>query len=629
MLRHLALLAAVAVWSGAPARAQLVDQTSLNGTYNVRYLGVNTDPADTAVSFSGQITFDGKGGFTVTGQGTTGGAALKYRTSGAYQTFSSGMVYLDNPFDANTRWTLYGGLGANGVIVASSTDTYYCDLFVAIPAATSASASTLNGTYRVAHMEFLNGDTAAGTRNAWFTIAPNGQGSLGNVSLAGTAQALKNAATTQSITGATYTMTANGTGTLVYPAPSGVTAANTLLSGNKILYVSQDGSFFVAGSQNGYDMEIGVKPSTTAPNGIFWNAYLENDQRSSDPNNNGIYSGQGSANENASAGNAELAHQRINVDGYFSYDSAYSSGYNFDANGVSTFTDYQAVYAIGANGSVMIGNGLTSRYRIEVYVKAPAMTRPSGNAPFIDPQGIVNSASSAPITTQIAPGEFLTITGAGLGPSTLTVAPSLPMPTTLGGVQVFMSWSNNPTGTAIPIYYVSDKQIAVITPYNAPTNGDPVTFWVQVNGQQSNKVTAWSGPSSPGIFMAPTADSPYAGAIQRYPNYDLITSSNRAKAGDTLILYMTGLGGVTGNVAAGEAISGTSTVVRKVDVWIDGQLQAPVDFKGINGFGGFYQMNIRVPSGLDAGEHIIEITSYLDDGITPDSDSFEATFFTQ
>jgi uncharacterized protein (TIGR03437 family) len=624
-------MAAVAVGSLVPAHAQPVDLTTLNGVYNVRYLGVDTTNSDygVAVSFSGQMTFDGKGGWTLNGQGTSAGAAAKYRTSGAYQTFSSGMVYFDHPFDTTTKWTLYGGIGGNGVVIASATDTYWCDLFVAVPVATTASASTLNGTYRVAHMEFLGGDTQAGTRNAFFTVAPNGQGSLGNVSVAGTAQALKSVATTQSITGATYTMTANGSGTLVYPAPSGVTAANTLLSGNKILYVSQDGNFFVAGSQSGYDMEIGVKPSTTSPNGIFWNAYLENDQRFSDPTQNGIYAGQGSANENAAAGNAELAHQRINVDGYFSYDSTYSSGYTFDSSGVSNFSDYQAVYAIGNNGTIMIGNGLTSRYRLEVYLKSPAMTRPSGTTPFIDPQGIVNSASSVPITTQVAPGEFLTITGAGIGPSTLTVAPGLPLPTSLGGVRVLMSWTANTAGTAIPIYYVSAGQIAVITPYTAPTTGDPVTFQVEVNGVLSNKVTVWSGPSSPGIFMAPTATSPYSGAIQRFPNYDLITSSNRAKAGDTLILYMTGLGAVTGTVNAGEAISGTSTVVRKVDVWIDGQLQAPVDFKGINGFGGFYQMNIRVPTGLAAGEHVIEITTYLDDGLTPDSDSFEATFFTQ
>src|SRR6185369_13728888 len=125
----------------------------------------------------------------------------------------------------------------------------------------------------------------------------------------------------------------------------------------------------------------------------------------------------------------------------------------------------------------------------------------------------------------------------------------------------------------------------------------------------------------------PTTASPTSGAIQRFPDFSLITSANRAKAGDTVILYMTGLGAVTGGVTAGAAPTATSTVTRRVDVYIDGQLQAPVDFKGVTGFGGFYQMNIRIPSGLSAGEHTVEITTYLDDGQTPDSDSYQATIF--
>ena len=121
------------------AFAQLPDQTTLNGAYNVRYLGVNARPTNTAVSFQGTMTFDGKGGFTVNGQGTTAGAALKYRTTGTYNVVSSGMLIIDNPFDpvASNGTFLYGGVGANGVIVASSTDTIYCDIFVAIPVATS------------------------------------------------------------------------------------------------------------------------------------------------------------------------------------------------------------------------------------------------------------------------------------------------------------------------------------------------------------------------------------------------------------------------------------------------------------------------------------------------------------
>src|SRR5437763_2584472 len=272
MLRHLALFSAVAVWSLSSAFAQLPDQTTLNGVYNVRYLGVNAENTNTAVSFQGTMTFDGIGGVTVAGQGTTDGAALKFRTTWKYDVVSSGMLDIENLFDpAPSNFTfLYGAMGANGVIVASSTDTFYCDLFVAIPVATTASAATLSGTYRVASMEFLNGDFLS-TRDSFFSMTPDGKGGLGDLSIKGTAQNLKNVATTQTSPGATYTVTANGSGTLVLPAPTGVTAANTLLSGTKVLYVAQDGSFFIAGAANGYDMEIGVRSGgSNALNGLYW-----------------------------------------------------------------------------------------------------------------------------------------------------------------------------------------------------------------------------------------------------------------------------------------------------------------------------------------------------------------------
>jgi uncharacterized protein (TIGR03437 family) len=631
MLRHLALVAAVAAVCISPASAQLPDNATLNGIYNVRYLGVNTDnpnETDVAVSFSGTLTFDGKGNYAVAGSGTTAGAALRFRTTGTYSVLSSGMVYLDNPFDptAANGTTLYGGLGS-GMVIASSTDTFYSDLFVAIPAATTASASTLNGTYRVAHLEFLAGTVDGGTRNSFFTMAANGAGSLGDVTVRGTSQSQRGAAQTQTSTGATYTMTANGSGTLVFPAPSGVTAANTLLSGSKVLYVSADGGFFIAGGSNGYDMLIGMRPGTTAMNGLYWNAYLRNYQGSSDPNFNGIDAGQGSANELAASGNLEIGHQRVNIDGIFSYDSTYSDDFAFDSNGLATYTS--SVYAVGANGTIAIGSGLTSNYQIAIYVKAPAMNAPAGTTVFLNPQGVINSANFAPITTQISPGQIITLFGSGIGPAAATGAPSLPFPTTLGGVRVLMRWSGNTTGTAIPVYYVSATQINAITPFTGPGNYDLVTFQVEYNGQTSNQVSVWKGPSSPGLFMVPTASSPTAGAIQRFPDYSLITSANRAKAGDTVILYMTGLGAVTGGTVAGAAPTTTSTVTSRVDVYIDGELQAPVDFKGVSGFGGFYQMNIRIPSGLSAGEHAIEITTYLTDGQTPDSDSYQATIFVQ
>ena len=90
MLRHSAcatlLIAGIAALV-APASAQsLPSLSTLTGSYSVRYLGVNSSgSSDVALSFSGTFTFDGKGGFTVTGQGTTGSGPLQIATSGRVQ----------------------------------------------------------------------------------------------------------------------------------------------------------------------------------------------------------------------------------------------------------------------------------------------------------------------------------------------------------------------------------------------------------------------------------------------------------------------------------------------------------------------------------------------------------------
>src|SRR5207302_9482863 len=112
------------------------------------------------------------------------------------------------------------------------------------------------------------------SRNTFFAVTADAKGGLGNLTIAGTAHSLRNVATTQTSPGATYTQTGDGSGTLVVPAPTGFTAANTLLSGNKVLYVSKDGSFFVAGSATGFDMVVGVKTGgANKLDGLYWNAF--------------------------------------------------------------------------------------------------------------------------------------------------------------------------------------------------------------------------------------------------------------------------------------------------------------------------------------------------------------------
>lgn len=633
MVRHLKLLAAGALCFLGTAFAQLPDATTLNGAYNVRYLGAAIgSTADTAISFQGSVTFDGKGGFTVTGAGVSAGATLKYQTTGTYKVFSSGLVSMTNPFaDPNSATgsaTIFGGVSKSNIVVGSSTEDLYNDLFIAIPVGTASSAATLSGSYRMAAMEFPNGDFTA-SRNSMSNLTADGKGGFGNVTIAGTAQNLGNTATNQTSNGATYTLTANGTGTLVFPPPSGVAAAQQLLSGTKNLFVSSDGNFFIAGNPTGYDLIVGVKGSSgTQMNGLYWSAYLNNYQAGS--NGDGLTGSSGSANEIASQGNLEIAHERVNYEFEYPFDYTYDDTFQFDNTGNVTYapadTSYPSTYAIGSGGDIVIGAGQSYNYLLAVYVKAPAMNPPSGTTVFLNPQGIVNAASYVPITAQIAPGTMLTLFGSGLGPSSLTQASSLPFPTQLGGVQV------NINGSPAPIYYVSASQVSVVVPSTAPGDGSPLTFQVIYNGNQSNTVTLYSGATSPGAYSV--NQDGVSASIVHHADGSNVTSSSPAKVGETVIMAFNGLGPTNPSVAAGSAGPSTAPLAQLTNqlfVYIDG-VQATVSFAGLApGFAGLYQLNVVVPSGVSSGLVGIEIQTTTGSGQTLalDSDNYEGSMYIQ
>jgi len=613
----------------APAFAQLPSAASLTGDYYARYISVNTTNAAT-LSWGGKITFDGKGGFALSGNGASSAVASKTftpLTSGSYNVLPNGMLYIANPFDTSSAITsnshifLYGGLGA-GIVTASSTEDIFCDLFIAIPASTANSAASLNGTYQVASLEFLNGDFAQ-TRDTFFTMAADGKGGLGNVTVKGTAQSFNGTAQAQTSSGATYTVTADGSGTLVLPAPSGIAAGSVLLSGNKILWTNADGSIFLAGATNGFDLVVGVKQSSAANfSGLYFTGYLENFAVGS--NNDGVYSSSGASN--ALSTKTEIAHNRVNSELFYPYDYTFSNPFSFSADGTSPNSNF----AVGANGNILLGAGSGNDYQLVIYAKSVAIS--STGSVFLNPQGIVNAANNVPFTAQFSPGEVVTLFGSGFSSQTLTT-PGVPWPTTLGGAQVSITYSDansNPVTVQAPIYFVSASQINVVVPYTVPNDGRFLTFKVTANGTDSNSVPVYSGPTSPGIFTVPSGGIGN-GAIL-HADFSLVSSSSPAKSGETVQIFLTGLGAVNSNVAAGSAgpsnpLANSTLPVSVILYDSNGKsyTTGKVQFQGLAPvFGGLYQVNFTLPTGLPTGTMSIEI--YVGDGSDyGDGDNIMAT----
>jgi uncharacterized protein (TIGR03437 family) len=214
--------------------------------------------------------------------------------------------------------------------------------------------------------------------------------------------------------------------------------------------------------------------------------------------------------------------------------------------------------------------------------------------PVINDNGVVNAASFA---ARISPGALASAFGTAFGSA--TVQPDIPLPNNAAGVSISVN------GVAAPILYLTPSQINFQVPWETPTSGN-VNVVVSVNGSNSNTVSVPVGTAAPGLFALPSG----AAIVQNYPDFSLNDPSNPAKAGSTIIAYLTGSGPVSPAVANGAAtpsdklIMATSVVTAKV-----GSATATVSFTGLAPyFVGLVQMNIVVPASLTPGVYPLAVT---------------------
>jgi uncharacterized protein (TIGR03437 family) len=231
----------------------------------------------------------------------------------------------------------------------------------------------------------------------------------------------------------------------------------------------------------------------------------------------------------------------------------------------------------------------------------------SGTGVFLNPVGIVNSASFAPITNDVAPGEYVTLFGSGMG--TTAGAPSLPLQDTLGGASVMVD------SIPAPLLLASAGLLNIFLPNETPAY-DFATFVVSVGAASSKPVTVYTASTAPGVFTS-TANG-IGPADVFHLNYTYVTAANPAVAGETLFFYATGLGATTPAVADGAAApSGPFAQVNdpnlEVDIFDSSGNDTTVNIASavlVPTLAGVYQINFMVPSGIASG------IAYLDVGTT-------------
>jgi len=555
--------------------AQTPTNASLNGKFWFREVLLATD-GSSSQNGAGALTFDGKGGYT--------GPLLNAYT---YSVQSSGIGTLTDPLRTSSQ---INARIANGALLGSNTESSnLVSIFVAVQAPNSAlTNSVLNGSYWIASLEFINGDVNF-ARETFFPMTANGSGAFtGTVNVSGQAVNLGNTRMTQSVPGATYSINADGTGTITLPFP-GSNPAGQLLGGTRNIYVASDGSFFFGGSTSAgiQGLLIGIRTGTNLTtsnlNGLFWGADLriENQNYSS-------FAGSAQA-----LGDGRMTWSRRLRTNNGALDVTALTPYTINPDGSGILIDNKI--AVSPNGQFFLGSGLpnfdTNRYELFAGISAPAV---SGTGTFLNPQGVFNVFSYAPAGNPIAPGEFITIYGTGLPPVN---ASNVPYPLKPSGIQLLV---NN---TPAPIYKITSTQLFAVVPYSI--TGSTATITLNNNGTQSNTITVPVAATAPGIAtIAQNGLGP--AAVMHSDNKTVVSATAPASRGETIVIYLTGLGAVTpaisgdGTAASSNPLSKTNSVLT---VYFGGACQnyptcdaSNITYQGLSpGFAGLYQINVTIP----------------------------------
>lgn len=225
--------------------------------------------------------------------------------------------------------------------------------------------------------------------------------------------------------------------------------------------------------------------------------------------------------------------------------------------------------------------------------------------------GIVNAASyaQAPVGNNIvAEGAIFVIFGTGMGPSTLVAPSSLPLPTSLPDANgTSVSVSSGGQKIAAYMVYSSAGQVAAIMPSNTPAG--PASVTVTFNGKTSAPSKILVAKSALGVFTRNSqGNGPAIAQIARSATDVSVNAlTNSAQGGDTMVIYGTGLGAISGadNVPPGVVPAGSNVSVNIAGTVI------PATYAGRSpDFPGLDQINFQLPANIATGCYIpAEITA--------------------
>lgn len=196
--------------------------------------------------------------------------------------------------------------------------------------------------------------------------------------------------------------------------------------------------------------------------------------------------------------------------------------------------------------------------------------------------------SGASFLPEVAPGGLVSIFGTGLAAGTSQAA-GLPWPGNLSGTTVTVD------GIPAPVTFASPSQVNAQLPLD--TRDTAIL-----------RVSTASGFSETIIRLADTAPAIFPNGIL-HANGTPVSASSPVTAGETLVVYATGLGQVDGRTSAGQPAPSSPLLncMARPDVQI-GDISVIPFFAGLTpGLAGVYQVNLVVPADLPARAYSVRL----------------------
>jgi uncharacterized protein (TIGR03437 family) len=218
--------------------------------------------------------------------------------------------------------------------------------------------------------------------------------------------------------------------------------------------------------------------------------------------------------------------------------------------------------------------------------------------PSISANGFVSAASFAPApNNQVAPGQIVSIFGQNFTAATTANANAIPLPTQLSP----QNTSVTACGKPLALYSVFPGQINAQIPLECASAGS-VMATVSAAGQTGSQTFSLAA-AAPGIF---TINSSGTGdGIVLHADNTPVNSTKPATAGETIVIYATGLGPTNPSFATGTAANLANNTTMPVTATIGGKA-ATVTYAGLTqSLVGLYQVNAVVPAGLTGSQPLV------------------------